>query len=362
MKWTGRKLRTATVGCGRIGVESSAGMADFAPAHLASLGHLQSIEALDFASELAACDENDQALSKVEGRFGVTHTYNNIHQLLSEFKPELLTIATRTPDKYSIFMEALDNGVRAVHIEKPLCNKPAELSAYATIFRRSDIFVTSGCLRRFLAPFQNIKSFLDGQKQQSAQHISVSQGLASLMWTQFHSIDLILFLAGLRTPLAVQASLGPLEYSSDLVLENDPLLYSATIIFDDGMIGEISAKPGHTTTAYSGNSGIELKADGRQAYQVFQHPDDDPYLTTKEVETEGGDLAGMQGPLNCLARAALGDQDNMDLARATARDFIMSQKIAFAFIESQRQGGKIVDLAGFEPDVTCWGKTAGRFA
>ena len=358
-----RNLRCATVGCGRIGGASSPGMARFAPKHLHHVGHLEAIGTLGIAGPLAACDLDPAKFEPLKGRFGITDWYTDIDALLRDFQPELLTIATRTPQKRAVVEAALQAGVRGIHLEKPLCNSPQELDFYRDLARRDDVVISNGCMRRYLAPFQAAQTLLDPETAGDVPcHASVSMGRGTLFWTLFHALDLVLFLAGPRKPVRVQAWMEGLDLDAEGALDSDPVVHQITLAFDDGMIGEISAKPGHTTAVFAGNRGLYLHADGRQAQQVGPASPDDLYLSFTDQIVDSGDVAGMQGPIRMLAPALHGDRAARDTLRTAMQDFLSAQMIAFACVESALSHGQQIPLETFTPTRTCWGKSGPFFA
>ena len=54
--------------------------------------------------------------------------YADYRQLLDALRPELVTVATRTPERADIIAAAVAAGARALHLEKPLCNSVAQLA------------------------------------------------------------------------------------------------------------------------------------------------------------------------------------------------------------------------------------------
>ncbi len=359
-----KKLRCATIGCGRIGGASSLGMAQFAPTHLHHVGHLEAIGTLGIASSLAACDLNPASFEPLKGRFGITDWYTDVDALLTDFKPQLLTIATRTPQKRALVEAAITAGIRGIHLEKPLCNSPEELLFYTELAKRPDLILSNGCMRRHLAPFQAAQALIAPERAQGQPcHASVAMGPSTLFWTQFHGLELLLFLAGPhRTATRIQAWMDQLELDQDGTLVSDPLVHQITIQFSDGMIGEISSRPGHTTSVFAGNKGLYLHADGRQWQSVRTAVDGDPYLTFTEHPTQAGPVSGMQGPLYALAQALCEDDAARQALRQATQDFLLAQKIAFACVDSALSQGRQIALDEFSPARVCWGKTGSFFA
>jgi|GEM_PF-1209774 Predicted dehydrogenases and related proteins len=361
--WTGPKLRVGTIGCGRMGAQTAPAMARHAPAHLRVLSHLEAVRSLGMASELAACDVSADALDRARQAYDLDYTTSDYNALITDFRPDLLTVATRTPEKTVILEAAVRAGVRAVHVEKPLCNSAAELEQVEALLDAGDLLLTSGCLRRYLPAYAGLDTMFSEQGLGVPTSVTMGMGLAPLMWTQFHAIDLILFLAGDRQLAAVQATLGPVEWDhAGKVVENDPLVMSATLIFDDGFTGLIGQSSGNTTIVSAPAGQVELFADGRSVFIGKRLQEDDPYLTKHAVDLHLGQLSGSQAPIWALARALQGEESAIRQVSNAGRDFIRAQLVALAFVESDRQGGRRIDMRGFTTDLTILGRTGGRFA
>ena len=75
----------------------------------------------------ALCDAEPEALRRAGEAYGVGRMYGDFGEMLDQAKPHLLGIATRTPGRAEIIRCAAAGGVRALHIEKPLCSSMAEL-------------------------------------------------------------------------------------------------------------------------------------------------------------------------------------------------------------------------------------------
>lgn len=361
--WTDKKLRIATVGCGRMGARTSPGMREHAPAHLRVLSHLEAARSLGMASALAASDIVPEALEQARATFDLDYVTADYRELLTQFRPDILTVATRTPDKAAIIAAAAAAGIRALHVEKPLCTSAAELAEIERLVADHDLLMTSGCLRRYLAPFRGAADIFARFDLGDISHVAVGMGAATLMWTQFHAIDLILHYAANRRLDWVQANLGTVAWTSDgRVVQNDPLVISATLAFEDGFNGTIGQTVGNVTTLSSSLGQLELFADGRSAFLSRRAGAADPYLTKAPIEIEAGELSGTQAPLWYLARALSGDSAALHLVHKASADFQTAQRVVLALVESHRQGGRRIEMAGFASDLTILGMTDGRFA
>jgi scyllo-inositol 2-dehydrogenase (NAD+) len=361
--WTDQKLRVATIGCGRMGAQTSPNMRSFAPSHLRILSHLEAVRSLGMASALAASDISVEALAQAKEKFELDFVTTDYHDLIDKFRPDILTVATRTPEKASIIAAAAQGRVRALHIEKPLCNSAAELLEIERLANEHGLLITSGCLRRYLSPFQGAERLFERHGLGQIGHVNIGMGKASLMWTQFHAIDLVLHYAGGRKLGWVQGNLGPLAWTNgNTVVQNDPLLISATLAFEGDFSGTIGQTAGNTTTLSSALGQLEIFADGRAIFLAKRMDPEDPYLSKEPIKLDSGELSGTQAPLWLLAKALGGDKRSVDLVAAASADFLTAQSVALALIESHRQNGRRVEMSNFASQLTILGMTDGRYA
>lgn len=354
-------LRVATIGCGRMGASVRPEVERWAPAHLRDTTHLSAVRALGIAQSLAAADLSLELLDAAKENFALDACYTDYNQMLTDFAPELLTIATRTPLKAGILDEAIGQGIRAIHVEKPLCNTEAERRHLADLFATPDLFVSSGCLRRYAAPYLAARDWFAGDSNGAAQDISLSLGRAPLAWTQFHAVDLALFFAGAREVTYVQASLHDVVWDGDIVV-NDPVVQSIVIGFDDGLVARIGQGCGAFSCLSKAQGQYDLFSDGHQVLHAAKPASENPYLRKTESAVDNGVFSGTQAPIAQIAAALQGDTDCRVETHRNMVDFLRAQHVCFAALVSDAQGGRRTALNDVPDNFGFLGKTGDLFA
>lgn len=349
-------MEAAVIGCGRMGAFTSEAVRRFAPLCWLPLAHAEAIEAADGLELAALCDPNQEGLARAAQRYGVARNYTDHRALLEDRVPDLVGIATRTRGRADIIEDCFAAGVRAFHIEKPICNSVAELNRLAAIFAREDVFVTLGAVRRHFAVYREAVARANSGRFGELLEARVDMGEGALFWTHPHSVDLVLFAAGQRKVESVQARLGDLERQGSTIL-NDPAILAASIWFDDSVAGHIGRAPGVDFHLACRNGRIAVLNDGHSLWQA-QAADEDPYLRPAEVAFDAGDASqGALAPIQQLIACLKGDEAVRATNAMLKRDILRGQQILFAMVQSHLAGGAPVTANGLDPALVIEGRT-----
>jgi scyllo-inositol 2-dehydrogenase (NAD+) len=356
------QLEAAVIGCGRMGAFTSESVLRYAPSCWFPLSHAEAINQHHRLRLVALCDLDSTNLRRAADHYKIHRCYTNGVELLETEKPALLGLATRTPGRSEIIQAAVEVGTHAIHTEKPLCNSFAELNKLRDIFQKDYIFVTWGAIRRFLGVYRQAVSLAESGLYGNLVEIRVNFGSGSLYWCHPHSIDLLLFAASDRVIESVQARLGVLENKNKRTLvENDPRIITATIYFDDGVIGHITQAQGADFVLCCEKAEIIVRSDGG-IFELYSSKDG-PYPTTSTLvihddERPGGSL----GPISQLVRCLEGDEESIQANAILKRSILDAQLIAFAMLQSHLEGSKPIGLQSVDPDIVIMGCTDGRYA
>jgi scyllo-inositol 2-dehydrogenase (NAD+) len=356
-------MRAAVVGCGRMGAFPSESVQRFAPRCWFPLSHAEAIVAHPALTLEALCDADPQALQRAASAFRVGRCYRDYRQLLQESRPQLLGIATRTSGRAQIIQDAVAHGVRALHVEKPLCNSVAELAALEVTLGRDELFCTYGTLRRYMRVYRAALERAQSGEYGELREIRVNMGRGLLYWTHPHAVDLILWAAGGRRVAGIQARLGDVVRGGAAELVSDPYVVSATIYFEDGLVGHITQAPGSDLYLSCRDGEVTVENDGR-ALSVARSAGADPYptrvaLTAPPVPAAGeGTLTPMSQLAGCLAGEAEQLRDNSEVKAQMLR----GQRILFAIAQSHLEHSRLVDLREVDPALVIRGKSGERYA
>lgn len=358
-----KTLRAATVGCGRMGAFQSKLMEENAPPFWLPVSHLAALEMLSGVEIVACCDVFEEARERAMDAFGLQRSYAEVSDLLANEDIDILTIATRTPEKTDIIVAALEAGVSAIHIEKPLCNSVAELEKLRPLLETTTTHVTFGALRRFLPPYQMVFDHTRLETFGPITDIRIEMGHARLMWTLVHGLDTMLFLAGEAKPIAVQAWLTdatPVDDQPNLI-ESDPKIVSATILFDNDITGNLGRTSGAGVTVSSADARIEAIGDGQQIFASALNAGG-VYQSRVELAAPATnvDPGGSLAPLLVLRDALYGDPSAIEQAKRARTAIVGTQDLIFDMLHSHLLGGQVVTPRLAPKDLCIMGMSDGK--
>lgn len=353
----------AVIGCGRMGAFPSELMRNFAPVHFKPFAHAAAITLQPDLELRAMCDPHDESLEKAGALYGCTQLFRTHQQMLQSCVPDLACIATRTKGRADLIADLLHAGVKALHIEKPLCNSMKELRELSSVFAEADFFATLGTVRRHIPIFRDAVRMANDGSLGRLREIRVSMGGEALYWTHPHSVDLILFAAGEREPQTVQAFLGETELSSDSKgIANDPAVHSASIRFDGGLIAHIDRAPGFEFRLKCDDGIVSVLRDGGR-FAVARRVSTDPYLQDEVMEDASWRKpSGVLGPIEHLANCLSGDTAAVIANQKNRSDIVLGQRLLFAIGYSHLRGGTPVKPTDVPLDFHIEGRTGELFA
>lgn len=356
------RIDAAVIGCGRMGAFTSPGVRHHAPSCWLPLAHAEAIRAHPALTLAALADVDAETLARAAAEYGVTRTYTNPYGLLADVRPMLLGVATRTVGRATIIKAALENGTQALHVEKPLCNSMRELVDLQKAFTGEGRFLTYGTVRRFLAPYRAAVDLVRSGIFGALLEVQVNLGRGQLYWAHPHSVDLLLFATGGIAVQSVAARLSNVVLGdSPNVVESDPVVESATVLFVDGVEGRITRSPGCDLVLACERGQVLVEADGRSV-RTYASADGDSYFRHAELSIPVGGEGGTMAPLSELMRCLVGDNAAVGRNAELRRDIWRGQKILFGLVQSHFAAGRPVALDDVREDWVIWASTGGRNA
>jgi scyllo-inositol 2-dehydrogenase (NAD+) len=225
---------------------------------------------LEPSMELSAvCDLNSNAMVSLPGSVKKFTSYKSMIEMA---QPKFLAVTMRTQGRASVANFALENGVKFMHLEKPLCNSKKEIHELKSNFAKHNARFTYGAIRRYLPPFRLIKNLLESGHFGSLRKITVDYGHENLFWTHPHSIDVILFFVGEYRELEIleiDGEIPEVDISSHrTTVITDPVINAANLRFDNKILVEITNLSKSSISLYCGETQFQVMEDGRRAIQI----------------------------------------------------------------------------------------------
>jgi UDP-N-acetyl-2-amino-2-deoxyglucuronate dehydrogenase len=140
-----RKLRTALVGCGKVG-------------HL----HAAALKTLPESEFVAVCGRTMEKTKPFADKYGVP-AFTDVAEMLAQSQAEAICICTPHPQHAAPVITAAQAGVHSI-VEKPLSSSLADCDAMLAAARENKTILSTVCQRRFYPPAQRIRQAIDAGK------------------------------------------------------------------------------------------------------------------------------------------------------------------------------------------------------
>ena len=361
-----KKIRSAVIGCGRMGAFTSQKAKEYSPQCWFPLSHVQALIDCPHTLLESICDIDKDLLKKTQSKYGIENNFIDYQEMLKATKPELLCIATRTIERADIIRDAINAGVKAIHLEKPICNSLKQLDDIENMVKENEIFLTYGTIRRYFDIYKKAKEIADSGELGDLKEIEVNFGAAQLFWAHPHSVDIILFFAGSRDISSVQAALSNVifEGQGDIV-SSDPLVNSAKIFFNDGCIGKITTRPGMDVVLYFSKGVIVVEGDGirlivrkiNQSEAYYEYPGS---CYIKQDNSPEGTMSAIKSLISQM-------HPNTKIENTTDSIFdkehiFNGQRVLFGFVQSHINDGLQVAIENINPSINVLAKSDQLYA
>ena len=351
-------LRVAVLGCGRMGLATLPRVRRHLPACWLPLSHAEAVVSHPALELVGLCDPFTEPRQQAAALYPQLPIHAEPERLLQELQPDLVCIATRTPERPALIELCLEHGVRRLHLEKPLCTSAAELRRLTDLLRASGAHCTFGALRRYLAPYCQAQTLLHAGRIGALQEVQVALGSGRLCWSQIHAIDLIAACLAPAAITEVRALADPSSYSAiGSLLDGDPLLRLARFATVEGPQGLISAAGGCDLWLHGDDGVLAVLNDGQELLLRQPPAPGDPYWTDVQpqeipVAPHSGTVAALDRLVHADAAAAAADTEAM----------LHSQALLLACVQSILSDGAPVDPNRLDPDLSITGRSGSLFA
>lgn len=353
------QLKAAIIGCGRIGTFTRPELRASLPNGSLPVNHAEAILANNGLQLVALCDLNEANLQRAATDYGITQCFNDYRTLILEVKPDILSIATRTQGRCDIIKFAAENGVKGIHLEKPMSTNMKECREALASVKLNQVHLTYGTVRRFMDIYRRAKEMLDAGEIGDLVQISVELGRTLLLWNHPHSIDMVIYFSGSTDVEYVQGNcILKKSPSSDLLeVDDDPLVESATIKFKSGVTGLITSRAGGNVTLCGTGGNLIIAADGSWL-ELQKRTNKGPYfLETSRMNVEP-EMSGTQRAFFELMKAI---QKGTPLT-ITTEEIETSQEIMLGIAYSSIHDGRRIRVSDIPAKFTVTGKFGDQFA
>ena len=323
--------RAALVGVGRMGAFIDNEVAGRGPS--LPYSHSAGYEACSRTELIAGADMRADVLEKFGDRYGVPkeRQYTDFRQMILSEKPDILSIATQPHQRAEVALFAIENGVRALYVEKPLCASMDEADALLAACKKHGTVLNMGTNRRWHPGFANLRAAIASGDYGRLVTLEI-ESRATLFNTQSHWIDTLRVLNGDAEAIWAQAYMpdGPASIDGDSVV-NDPYT-EGMIAFENDVIAHLVARPGgHVFRAWCERAELIARGDG-----AFEIRKADGEVITIPYE-----------PVSSTVRLIEDIVQSLDTGNPTRGGIDAAYKnaeILFALLESEKRAGARVAI------------------
>ena len=119
---TGRKYKTAIIGCGRV-----AWLLDKDPLIPDKpCSHAGAYRAVDRTEIVTAADTNPERLGAFTKEYGIENAYRDYREMLEKERPEIVSVCAYATDRFSMVSDCIKSGVKGIWSEKAFATSLTE--------------------------------------------------------------------------------------------------------------------------------------------------------------------------------------------------------------------------------------------
>jgi scyllo-inositol 2-dehydrogenase (NAD+) len=352
-------LRAAVIGCGRMGAEPSERLEGLIPPGWIPISHVESfIQAKDV--ELVALSELDPVRLEWAGEFyHISALFENYNDLLKTVSPDIIGVATRTPEKLNILQAACNCGIKGAYVEKPFANTLQDTRKILDDAKNANVVVSYGVNRRYHSVYRHARDLIRSGEIGDLLEIVIEFGEGPLLWSHPHSVDLMVFLSG-QCPIEAQAELrdSTVVKLSDSIIDSDPVISYAHFWFDGGAHGLIVRGGGCSVRANGTHGSLEILSDGASIYLRKSNGQQKGYFLLHQTI-----FPVMQRSATVVALEELVKNINGELTESISHDEIyFGMQMLWGCVFSHLQKGIKCRLADMPNDLTITGRLGDLYA
>lgn len=263
-----KTYRAALVGAGRMGA-----FIDNEGHSKLPYSHSAGYEASERTELVAGADMRADVLEKFGERYGVPleRQYTDFREMIVKEQPDILSVATQPHQRIEVALFAIENGVKALFLEKPLSASLAEAAQLREAVEKNGTILNMGSLRRWRPNFIKMREIIASGELGNLETL-ICLNKATLFNMGSHWIDTLNVLNG---DAPASWATGFISNAAD-TLDGDTVLIdpvgSGTIQYENGVTAHLINRSGqHEFHAYCeqgavvalGDNHLEIRRTGQ---------------------------------------------------------------------------------------------------
>ena len=332
-----KTYRAALIGCSRMGAFIDN---EVTKNHAIRLpySHAAGYEACERTDLVAGADLREDVLERFGARYNVEsdHWYTNYRDLIAQEQPDIVSIATQPEQRCEIILHAIEQGVRALYVEKPLCASVAEAEAIRDAVKANNVAFNMGTNRRYHNGYAAMRAKIESGNFGNLRSV-ISFSTGNFFNTSSHFFDVLVYLNGDVPPQWVQG----------YVFKFDELVVGSEVLDDPAAPASSGFRTTYSATPWTvpGAPSLRLSAPAALSQVTTTGME---FRTRTHDRDESEDAPSLvfdntSSTLN-LVEDLVHALDTGEPTRGGAEVAYWNTQIIFGFIESHRRGGARVEL------------------
>lgn len=350
-------LKSAVVGCGRIGVASSERLAGRAHPSMLPVSHAECMLASGRYDLAAFCDPFGERARDASAFYKTGASFADVAAMLAAVKLDVVSVATRTQERPGIVTMLAEHGVRGIYADKPFSRSVAECQDSMRAVEKAGVKLALGTSRRYTRVYRRAREIASsGLLGRLAQvRIQLDPG-CPLLWTMPHLVDLLVFFSGGRDVVYLQSTCGiPAHTVKDHVIDCDPAVEAVTMRFDNGVIGTMHAGARLGVALVCEHGEVHV-FEQRPMVRIVHGPTSSGQGMTDELIDDT-----MSGTVRAFVELADAVQSGGS-SPVTPEEVLLNQALLAGIAWSSLQDGRRIQLAEVPPDLIITGRVGELYA
>lgn len=352
-------LKAAVIGLGRMGAEPSTRFEGKIPDGWLPISHAEALIATEGIELVALCDTDETKLSRFGEIYKVPNLYTDYQKLITETKPDLISIATRTDVRSDIIHFGLANGVKGFYAEKPISRSIKDCRVVLNSIEANKAKIVYGATRRAMDIYRKAKEICWSGEIGDIEHIHVEFGNGQLLWSHPHSADLITFFANSTELKSIQGFCSIDEKAiKQGEIDADPRIEYAHIVFENGINASIGYTRGLNIRIGCSKGILTIHGDGN-SIEINRNENMEGYFHSMETLKVNPLKSGTQHLMADLKNSLI-DGKEPNLIKPI--EILCGQQILFGIVQSTLEGGRKITLNMLNEDLIVTGRSGVFYA
>ena len=351
-------LKVGLIGCGRIGTYTRPEIRKSVPSGWLPHSHAEAINTNDRLRLVSLCDTYEPNLSKASDMYNIQSSFDNYQNLILDTAPDIISVATRTSNRCEIIQFAAANGVKGIHLEKPISTNMYDCKATLVTVEMNNVALTYGTTRRFMDIFKKAKEIVCSGDIGDIVEITVEFGESMLMWDHPHSVDLLIFISNSYKVDSVQGTCRDTNSTfKGNLQDDDPIVEKAHIKFEDCVTGIIESRPGKNLRVQGTHGTVTVLNNGSNL--IVHNKNGEKTIDLSDIDISPS-MSGRERAFHELEQAIYNNTPK--ITSIQPNEIELNQNILLGIVLSSLNGGFPVALSDVDDKFAVSGKFGHLYA